>query len=129
MSKTVLKRNSMEQSKKAGGENVFDNDKIYITKEVKYKIDDKLQLILWELIEILKGKVEENELLSVDYLQVFNLYSEKSVDGQEFQQIVHTQEKPEYENTIYVPVQNAIDEKLFAIDDESHITLLLASEY
>jgi hypothetical protein len=119
----------MEQSKKAGGENVFDNDKIYITKEVKYKIDDKLQLILWELIEILKGKVEENELLSVDYLQVFNLYSEKSVDGQEFQQIVHTQEKPEYENTIYVPVQNAIDEKLFAIDDESNITLLLASEY
>ena len=108
---------------------MFDNDKRYITKGVKYKIDDKLQLVLWELIEILKDKAEESESISVDYLQVFNLHSEKSDDGQEFQQIVHTQEKPEYENTIYVPFQNAIDEKLFAIDDESYITLLLASEY
>ena len=59
-----------------------------------------------------------------DYLQVFILT--KTPTGQH---IVHTQEQPPYRYELDVPCMNAVDAKVFVIDDKTHSTMLLASEY
>lgn len=98
-------------------------DKKYITKGVNSKIPFYLQLLMWDMIKSMK--VEKQ-----DYLQVFKL-ERINVDGKVFQRIVHSQEQPEYENTILIPSyeDNAVDNKIFVIDDEIYCTMLLAEEY
>ena len=75
-----------------------------------------MQSILWELI--FKLPVDK------DYLQVFNL----SAEGDK-QIIRHTQEVPEYNQEYVFEFENPVTEKIFVIDDETHTTMLLASEY
>ncbi|SNY26891.1 protein of unknown function [Orenia metallireducens] len=94
----------------------------YITKGIKYSLDSKLQIILWQMIE------EARKEVALDYLQIFKL-SKYSKNGRGLQRIIHTQEQPEYERTIYVPVEKCINEKVYVIDDKTHSTMLLASEY
>ena len=109
---------------------MFDKDQDrYITRGVKNTLSTKLQIVLWGLIAELKEQAKKDEELEVDYLQVFQLEPNGIKDGQEIQQVIHSQEKLDYKRIIYVPVKKAVNEKLFAIDDKSHSTLLLAKEY
>jgi hypothetical protein len=92
----------------------------YITKGIVSKIPLYLQLIMWDLID----KMEVSEK---DYLQVFKLSKEDDK-----QKIIHTQEVPEYTKEYLfskVPDSDLITTKIFIIDDVSHSTMLLASEY
>ena len=60
-----------------------------------------------------------------DYLQVFELSEEKGK-----QKIEHSQEVPEYKREHLFNVGTSIfSGKVFVIDDETHSTMLLASEY
>lgn len=61
---------------------------------------------------------------SKDYLQVFRL--QKTGQGQ---RITHTQEQPPYSRELFVPCVDAVNAKLFVIDDGTHSTMLLAEEY
>lgn len=59
-----------------------------------------------------------------DYLQVFTLT--KTPTGQH---IVHEQEQPPYRYELNVPCDDAVNAKVFVIDDLTHSTMLLAEEY
>lgn len=92
------------------------NNKHFITCGTNETVSPLLQSIMWELITQLP--VEK------DYLQVFSL----SVDNGK-QKIKHSQEVPEYTKEYVFDIGLPITEKIFVIDDETHSTMLLASEY
>lgn len=94
---------------------MFNSDR-YMTKGIKEKISLELQIYLWNLID----EMPEPK----DYLQVFRL---SAFEGK--QKIVHSQEVPEYQKEYFISCENPIIEKIFVIDDETHCTMLLASEY
>ena len=78
------------------------------------------QLPLW-MINMLWLMILTSEK---DYLQVFTLT--KTPTGQH---IVHEQEQPTYRYELDVPCDDAVDAKVFIIDDLTHSTMLLAEEY
>lgn len=90
----------------------------FITRGVGEKLSPLLILFLWELIDNLSPPM--------DYLQVFNL-SEK--DGK--LRIEHVQEKQEYRREYLISTGSPVCYcgKIYVIDDETHSTMLLASEY
>ena len=45
------------------------------------------------------------------------------------QHIVHEQEQPQYRYELDVPCDDAVNAKVFVIDDLTHSTMLLAEEY
>jgi len=92
------------------------NNGFYVTRGVSDKIPLPLQIIMWELIEDLP--------VDKDSLQVFSLSEE---NGR--QVLKHSQEVPEYEKEYVLDIEEPITEKIFVIDDETHSTMLLASEY
>ena len=95
---------------------MFNNPK-YLTRGVQSTIPGWLVILLWHLIEIMP--VEHK-----DYLQVFRL--QKTERGQ---RIWHEQEQPPYLYQMDVPCTDAVDAKIFVIDDGTHSTMLLAEEY
>ena len=78
------------------------------------------QLPLW-IINMLWLMILTSEK---DYLQVFTLT--KTPTGQH---IVHEQEQPPYRYELDVPCDDAVNTKVFVIDDLTHSTMLLAEEY
>lgn len=99
---------------------MFQDDK-YITCGVEEHIPVTIQLMLWHLIEIAR------ENTKLDYLQIFHI-SKDSNTG--FIHIVHEQEQPEYKNEVVVLCDDNVDtHKVYAIDDVTHCTMLLAEEY
>ncbi len=108
------------------------NGKKYLTSGIDRKIPVRVQMFLWELIDILRAR----EDFSLDYLQVFDL---KPV-GKTLQLIVHTQEVPPFRQEILLTdIENRVRAKIFVIDStnehnaddvsESYSTMLLAEEY
>lgn len=95
---------------------MFNNPK-YLTKGVQSSIPGWLVLLMWSMIE---GMQVEHK----DYLQVFRL--QKTERGQH---ITHTQEQPPYQYELDVPCTDAVNAKIFVIDDATHSTMLLAEEY
>ena len=95
---------------------MFDNPK-YLTKGVQSTIPGWLTLLMWSIIE---GMQVEHK----DYLQVFRL--QKTERGQ---LIWHEQERPPYLYQMDVPCTDAVNAKIFVIDDGTHSTMLLAEEY
>lgn len=95
---------------------MFDNPK-YLTRGVQSTIPGWLVLLMWSTIEGMQ--VEQK-----DYLQVFRL--QKTERGQ---RIWHEQEQPPYLYQMDVPCTDAVDAKIFVIDDGTHSTMLLADEY
>ena len=73
--------------------------------------------LMWHMV--LTMEVKEK-----DYLQVFKLT--KTPVGQH---IVHEQEQPPYRYELDVPCDDAVNAKVFVIDDLTHSTMLLAEEY
>lgn len=92
------------------------NSKRYLSRGVDYTIPIELQLFLWECIDQLPEPR--------DYLQIFDLEQVGNM-----QRITHRTEEPEYRKVYLFPSDNPITEKLYAIDDNAHSTMLLASEY
>lgn len=95
---------------------MFENQK-FLTRGVMAEIPSWLTNLMWHMV--LTMEVEEK-----DYLQVFTLT--KSPTGQ---RIIHEQEQPPYRYELDVPCDDAVDAKVFVIDDSTHSTMLLAEEY
>ena len=95
---------------------MFENPK-YLTRGVQSTILGWLVILLWHLIEIMSAEQK-------DYLQVFRL--RKTATGQH---VTHTQERPPYLYQMDVPCTDAVNAKIFVIDDGTHSTMLLAKEY
>ena len=94
---------------------MFDN-KRYLTRGISTTIPPPLQVLLWNLIDLLPPER--------DYLQVFWL---KPFGG--MQQVIHTAEEPEYKKILLFPSDDPITAKVYVIDDDTHTTMLLAEEY
>ena len=89
----------------------------FITKGVMENIDPLLQIFMWDCIEKIP--------LQKDYLQVFELAKEN-----EKLKITHSQEQPEYKKEYLLRTDAPFYVgKVFVIDDETHITMLLAEGY
>ena len=95
---------------------MFNNQK-FLTRSVMAEIPSWLTNLMWHMV--LTMEVEET-----DYLQVFTLT--KTPTGQH---IVHEQEQPPYRYELDVHCKCAVDAKVYVIDDKTHSTMLLASEY
>lgn len=101
---------------------MFKKENRYITKGVNEKLDLRLQLILWNMID--KSNEEGKEL---DYLQVFRI--RKCKEGVV---IEHSQEVPEYKEKYVLTLKDIeVEEniKVFVIDDYVYSTMMLAEEY
>lgn len=95
---------------------MFENQK-FLTRGVENEIPSWLINLMWHMV--LTMEVEEK-----DYLQVFTLT--KTATGQH---IVHKQEQPPYRYELDVECPDAVDSKVFVIDDRTYSTMLLAEEY
>ena len=95
---------------------MFENQK-FLTSGVQNEIPSWLIDLIWCIVFSMKTEHK-------DYLQVFTLT--KTPTGQ---LIVHEQEQPLYRYELDVPCDDAIDAKVFVIDDLTHSTMLLAEEY
>lgn len=94
----------------------FKNDR-YITKGVDSMMNPLLIAFLWQCIDAMPPPK--------DYLQVFKLTEENGG-----QKITHIQAGPEYKREYLLNSDAPIFiGKIFVIDDETHSTMLLASEY
>ena len=94
----------------------FENQR-FITKGVAEKVDVLLQIFMWDCIEKLPPPK--------DYLQVFKFAEENGK-----LKIVHSQEEPEYKREYLIKADAPFFVgKIFVIDDETHVTMLLAEEY
>ena len=92
------------------------NNKHFITSGVNEKVPLLQQIAMWELIY--------NLPVEKDALQVFYLSAE---NGRQI--IKHFQEEPEYTREYVFYTETPVIEKVYVIDDETHSTMLLASEY
>ena len=97
-------------------EKKFKNER-FITRGVADNLNPLLVMVLWELIDSMT--------IQQDYLQVFELSEEKGK-----QKIEHVQEDPEYKREYLLNTGTPLFiGKVFVIDDETHSTMILASEY
>ena len=99
------------------------NGKRYITRGTINTLPLDIQLILFQSIELMRGKVEK-----LDWLQVMMLETIDK-DGVKVLHITHEQEQPEGKVEYYIPVESTIECKAFVIDDVEYVTMLLAEEY
>ena len=95
---------------------MFENQK-FLTRGVMAEIPLWLTNLMWHMVVTM---VVEDQ----DYLQVFTLT--KTPNGQH---IVHEQEQQQYRYELDVPCDDAVNAKVFVIDDLTHSTMLLAEEY
>ena len=92
-------------------------NKRFITAGVDSNVSPLLQLFMWHCIDAMPPPK--------DYLQIFELSAENGKV-----KIKHIQEEPEYKREFLLNSDAPIFiGKIFVIDDETHSTMLLASEY
>lgn len=101
---------------------MFNQSNRYVTRGINEKIDVRLQLIMWSLIDELNESMKNK----VDYLQVFRLNKFNDCI-----RIEHTQEIPKYKEIYTVKIEDIEfnNEKIFVRDSGSYSTMLLAEEY
>ena len=102
---------------------MFKKDNRYVTRGVNEEVDIRIQMIIWSMIDNLKGKGN----IELDYLQVFKLRKEgnKIVINQ-------SQEVPEYSCTYEIEVEDVqLDDeiKVYVIDSGEYSTMLFPSQY
>ena len=95
---------------------MFENQK-FLTWSVENEIPSWLINLMWHMVLTM-------EVPRKDYLQVFILTKTPTS-----QHIVHEQEQPPYRYELDVPCDDAVNAKVFVIDDLTHSTMLLADEY
>ncbi|EKD80872.1 MAG: hypothetical protein ACD_39C02121G0006 [uncultured bacterium] len=96
----------------------------YITQGVDIHIPLSVQLAMWQFIE--KRSTSQNP--PMDYLQCFTL-TPSSKNGKSVQKIECSQEQPAFNAILKVDAGFTVSEKIFVIDDVSHVTMLLSREY
>ncbi len=92
------------------------NNQRYLSHGVSIKIPFELQMIMWGMT----SELSEPK----DYLQIFRLSA-----SEQGQKIIHEQEEPEYRKEYFVKTRNAVNAKVYIIDDGDYSTMLLAEEY
>ena len=97
------------------------NNKGYSTQGYISEIPLVVQLMISSMLH---KRIKEKK--EVDYLQVFKLSRERNEQGVICQKIVHKQEQPPMEDVSYLVTDEAVNETVFCIDDESHHTFLLS---
>ena len=96
--------------------------KKYMTRGVQECIPFDLVVLMWQMYDRCK-----EEMNPCDYLHVFQL---KQLEGEVLnQEITHKQEVPEYERTYVIAVNQPVTEKVYIIQSDEYITMLLANEY
>lgn len=95
----------------------------YVTRGVETSLPFEIQMIMWAMID----RMVKSGFL-VDYLQVF------TIDCHQGDCLIkHKQECPDYIGEVKRKILEEEFEchelKVFVIDDETHSTMLLASEY
>ena len=97
---------------------MFKKENRYMTRKIVEEIPLEINILLWNLIDELQ--------IRKDYLQIFEL----NPIGKGIVEIVHKQEIPEYESSIYI-YNEVIKEnkKIYAIDSVEYSTLMLSYEY
>jgi hypothetical protein len=101
-------------------------DKIdrYITRGIQ-KMNQKnilMYLMLWEIYDTM-------DISEKDYLQIFDLKTELSMKGI-IQEVIHTQEQPEFRQTYKFYTERPVEEKIYIIrENDEYEIMLLASEY
>ena len=96
--------------------------KKYMTRGVQECIPFDLVVLMWQMYDRCK-----EEMNPCDYLHVFQL---KRLEGDVLnQKITHKQEVPEYERTYVINIDHPITEKVYVIENEDYVTMLLANEY
>lgn len=96
-----------------------------MTKGFQSEIPIETQLMIFTCLDKAKQSVTV-----MDYFQVFML-DKFSSNGSYLQRIIHKQEVPPFEETVFltIPEDQIITSKVIVIDDGNHHTFLLASEY
>ncbi|GAA0682120.1 DUF960 family protein [Clostridium cadaveris] len=102
---------------------MFKKNNRYVTRGINEEVDIILQIIMWSMID----KLNDEENIELDYLQVFKIRKEgnKVVINQ-------SQEVPEYSCTYEIELEDIqIDYgiKIYVIDSVEYSTMLLPSEY
>ena len=102
---------------------MFKKNNRYVTRGVNDEVDIRIQMIIWSMIDNLKGKGN----VELDYLQVFKLRKEgnKIVINQ-------SQEVPKYSCTYEIELEDVqLDDeiKVYVIDSGEYFTMLFPSEY
>ena len=98
---------------------MFKKDNRYVTRGVNEEVDVRLQLIIWSMIDKLRG--EGN--VELDYLQIFKIRK----DGNKIV-INQSQEVPEYSYTYEIELEDIqIDDeiKLYVIDNGVEGSIIL----
>lgn len=94
----------------------------YMTRGIQERINLTLQIMLWNLYEARKQQLEE-----CDYFHVFQL--KKLEDLMMNQEIAYQQEIPSYERVLLIRCEQAITEKIYIIENDEYVMMLLANEY
>ncbi len=92
---------------------MFKKENRYMTKEIAENLPVEIAILMWELID--------NLTIEKDYLQIFEI----NPIGLGIVEIVHKQEVPEYEATIYIQNDLIKDKlKIYAIDSIVYSTMM-----
>ena len=93
-----------------------------MTRGVQECIPFDLVVLMWQMYDRCKEEMDP-----CDYRDVFQL---KRLQGDMLnQKIIHKQEVPEYERTYVIEINHPVTEKVYMIESEEYITMLLANEY
>lgn len=95
-----------------------------ITRGINNELPPVIIWLLWGLI-----KERKDAGANLDYLQIFQLCRTVEADGTTMQIIDHSQEEPPYQASYSFATPEAVNAKVYVIDDVSHATMLLAEEY
>lgn len=102
----------------------FKNKRL-MTRGIDSRVPLSIQICLWGLVDNLV-----NSDVKTDYLQVFELKTNKHTDKSIYLHIEHRQEVPPYKREYTIKnVEAEINDKIYIIDDGTHSTMLFASEY
>ncbi|CEQ18962.1 DUF960 family protein [Paraclostridium sordellii] len=97
---------------------MFKKENRYMTRKIVEEIPLEINILLWNLIDELQ--------IGKDYLQIFEL----NPIGEGIVEIVHKQEMPEYESSIYIHNEEIKEnKKIYAIDSMEYSTLMFSDEY
>ena len=101
---------------------MFNQENRYITKEINENLDIRLQLRIWNLIDVLK------ELMEVDYLQIFRI---SKINNSRIE-IIHEQEISEYKAIYEIDSQDIVlenDAKIYVISEDDYSVMMFSEEY
>ena len=97
---------------------MFKKENRYMTREIAENLPVEIAMLLWDLID--------NLIIEKDYLQIFEI----NPIGLGVVEIVHKQEVPKYEVSVYIQNDLIKDKlKIYVIDSIEYSTMMFSNEY